>query len=44
MTTETTIGILNATKQRLAKLGSKGETFEQILNRILDKMENNDEK
>jgi len=43
MAAETTIGIQNITKQRLAKFGSKGETFEQILNRILNKVENDNE-
>ena len=40
MTSETTIGIQKDTKRRLARLGNKGETFDQILIRILDKMEN----
>ena len=33
---ETTIKVTKKTRNRLAKLGSKDETFNQIINRILD--------
>ena len=33
---ETTIKVTKKTRNRLAKLGSKDETFDQLINRILD--------
>ncbi len=34
---KTTISIEEETRDRLKKLGTKGETYDEILNRLIDK-------
>ena len=37
----TTIRVSKKTRERLARFGRKGETYDNLINRILDKIETN---
>lgn len=39
MTDYTTIAVQKSTKERIKSHGQKGDTFDQILNKLLDKLE-----
>jgi len=37
---DTTILVYKKTRERLRKIGGKGETYDDIINRLLDKVRN----